>query len=616
MKRSIKTLSLKQILLFLFYLHLATTVSIAQGKEQVQNELFTLIADTDLAKVAPARSDKYSQLKRSRIYKNIFAVKVGKLAKIQRNGVLKFNIPGSAEEVTIVAKKVDAQNDDDFYWYGTSENQRNTALFNSEKGRLSGSFNVGDRYFQLSSLEVGVGAIIEEVPINGLACGSTGAPLDPHSVEPYVIPKQDENARAGVCTEPIRVLILYTQQAATHTLDIVQLANGAVGQYNQAIDNVGRSIPQTNKIAVAGIQPITFTSNDPESTTNSADAASWVNSNSTVQSMRNTYNADLVICFIFKNQSHAGWAAQIPANNAQFSAIVRVEATPIWTFAHELGHLLGGRHHDDSNAPQYSHGYSFTGTDNVLYQDIMYNGTAGTRINYFSAPNVNYAGVPVGTYANNDVARRISEVSTSVVNLRPSTTQPFNAAIIGPTSISSAGYYDWELYTFCRNFLTTTWQFSTDGFNYGSSVGFGDMVSFHYVDGNNNGTLYLRCTITTDQNQTYVTTSTINVNICSGCRETSEKKDLPEQRAPLVNAIFPNPASTKITVDYSLTEKADVDLQLIDLVGRPHIARKLGEMEAGEYKHEISTGNLANGMYVCRIKINGVAINRLITITR
>lgn len=372
-----------QILLFFFCFLYLTGTSFSQISERSVKELFIPMEDTDLSKAAPARSDKYSQLKRSGIHKNIFPVKVGKLAKIQKNGVLKFNIPGSADAVTFIARKVDAQNDDDFYWYGTSADQRNTALFNSEKGRLSGSFNVGDRYFQLSSLAVGVGAIIEEAQTNALACGSTGAPLAQESIDPYLVPKQDENARAGVCTEPIRVLILYTQQAATHTLDIVQLANGAVGQYNQAIDNVGRSIPQTNKIAIAGIQPITFTTNDPESTTNSADAASWVNSNSTVQSMRNTYNADLVICFIFKSQSHAGWATQIPANNAQFSAIVRVESTPVWTFAHEVGHLLGGRHHDDANGPQYSHGYSFTGTDNVKYQDIMYNGTSGTRINYF-----------------------------------------------------------------------------------------------------------------------------------------------------------------------------------------------------------------------------------------
>ncbi|MGX5854413.1 M12 family metallo-peptidase [Dyadobacter jiangsuensis] len=617
MKNLISKLMFQRYFIFILVCGYLTSSNLfAQTIGKSETHLFTLATDDEISKLSLNLASKYLQLKNSRIYKNVFPVRLGKLPKIQRSGILTFKLPASETSLTFVAKKVDATDEDNFTWYGTSPDYMNTALFTCEKGRLSGSFNAGGRSFQVGGAEGGVGVLMEHADNSSALCGSKGAPLSTESIAPVIMPDKEENARAGVCTEPIRVLILYTQQASDHTWNIVETANSAVAQFNQAIDNVGRSIPQTNKITVASIQPITFTTNNPENTTSSQEAANWLNSNSTVQSLRNTYNADLVVCFIFKSQSHAGWAAQIPANNAQFSAIVRIESTPIWTFAHEIGHLLGGRHHDDSNGPQYSHGYAFTGTDNVLYQDIMYNGTTGTRINYFSAPNINYAGVPVGTYANNDVARRISEVSTTVVNFRPSTTQPFNAAIIGPTSISTAGYYDWELYTFCRDFLTTTWQFSTDGFNYGSPVGFGDMVNFYYIDEGNNGTLYLRCTITTDQNQTYVTTTTINVNICGGCRQVAEKEIAFEQKTLNVNTIFPNPAGANITVDYSLKERSDVNIQLIDVMGKSVVNQKLGSVATGAHKHSVTTLNLPNGIYNCRVNINGQIVNTPLIISK
>jgi len=243
----------------------------------------------------------------------------------------------------------------------------------------------------------------------------------------------------------------------------------------------------------------------------------------------------------------------------------------------------------------------------------MHTGATGTRILYFSAPNINYAGVPVGTYSDNDVARRISEVSTSVVNFRPSTTQPFNAAIIGPTSINSAGNYSWELYTFCRNFLTTTWQFSTDGFNYGPMVGFGDAVNNYYIDGNNNGNLYLRCTILTDQNQTYVTTTTINVNICPGCKMANEIQEGKEVETS-IDGVFPNPAKNKLAVDFTLKKSGDVKFELISMVGRQALVNRLGNLASGKHQYETNVSNLASGLYICKMYLDGQVFTKSIVI--
>jgi len=228
-----------------------------------------------------------------------------------------------------------------------------------------------------------------------------------------------------------------------------------------------------------------------------------------------------------------------------------------------------------------------------------------TRILNFSSPHVNFSGTATGTFATNHVARVISENSLNVVNFRPSVNQPFNATIVGPSSIGQTGAYTWELYTFCRNFLTTTWQFSNDGFNYGPSVGFGDAVNNHYIDQYNNGTLYLRCTIITDQNQTYVTTTTINVNICPGCRLASKAEESVLDGETKVNAVFPNPAGNKITLNYAIETKSDVQFEFVDVLGRSHIREHLKEVPAGKHTQEVNISSLQSGLYICRFNANG-----------
>ncbi|WP_353721055.1 hypothetical protein [Dyadobacter sp. 676] len=159
--------------------------------------------------------------------------------------------------------------------------------------------------------------------------------------------------------------------------------------------------------------------------------------------------------------------------------------------------------------------------------------------------------------------------------------QQFNAAIIGPTSINTAGWYNWELYYFCKPLGSTTWQFSKDGFNYGSPVGFGDMVSNYNITDANNGNLFLRCTIN-NNGQNYVTTTTINVNICGGCRVSQDAiVESDGDGESEVKAVFPNPANKVVDVDIYLKNKSDVELQLADITGLNRINKVIEIYRAG-----------------------------------
>ncbi len=202
-----------------------------------------------------------------------------------------------------------------------------------------------------------------------------------------------------------------------------------------------------------------------------------------------------------------------------------------------------------------------------------------------------------------------------VVNFRPSVTQPFNAYIDGPSDITQSNFYNWILLTFCRSYSTTEWRFSTDGFNYGSPVGAGDAVSNYFLDNSNNGTLYLKCTVVTDQGDTYIATKTITVNIPSGGR-LAATNGKPEIQVNELASIFPNPADKKISVNYVLHQCSDVDVEFVDLIGRSTRIRSMKNVPSGNYTEELDVSQLTNGLYVCRLKLGNQIVNRSCIISK
>lgn len=604
-------------LLFIFFAIVNQRV-LAQEEKSV-TDLIISASPEDKSKLSVGSMSKLTKIEQSKRYKQVQLVKVGNLAKIQKKGVLTFTVPGLGETFTYFAQKVVAQSELDFTWIGVSADKLSTAIFICKQGKLSGTFGINGRGFQLSPTDGGLSVLIEDRNDLNLNCEVEGsAYLNKESTFGRVPTPQHAGAREGVCTEPIRVLVLYTQNALNNApQDINTVIEQAIQQYNTAVNNSGISSgSQTNFVQEAARQFITFPSgSDPETATTAGEAAGRVRDNPTVQSLRDQYQADVVVCLVSHTYSNGavGSTNTVPASKTEYAAIVGVEyasSVLYYSFAHEVGHFVGGRHENDTNGPAYSHGYQFTTNSGTQVRTMMYRSVPGvTRILHFSNPLVTFDGTPTGTFDQNYVAKRITEVSPDVVNFRPSTTKPFNAIIDGPDNITQSNFYNWVLLTFCRGYSTTEWRFSTDGFNYGPPVGAGDAVNNYFVDNSQNGTLYLKCTVVTDQGNTYVTTKTITVNIGSGGRLAATNAR-PDVRVNEVASIFPNPADKKVTFNYVLQEYTDVDVEFVDLIGRTTRMKSMKNVPSGNHTEELDVSQLTNGLYVCRFKLGSRIINK------
>ncbi len=119
-----------------------------------------------------------------------------------------------------------------------------------------------------------------------------------------------------------------------------------------------------------------------------------------VQGLRDVYKADLVSLITNTPGSpYCGIAWLMQGNDPGFaphaySVVERSCMTGYYSFGHELGHNMGLNHaREDGGGPgafSYSFGYKWTG-----YRTVMAY-APGTRILYFSNPNVLHLGLPTG----------------------------------------------------------------------------------------------------------------------------------------------------------------------------------------------------------------------------
>jgi hypothetical protein len=120
---------------------------------------------------------------------------------------------------------------------------------------------------------------------------------------------------------------------------------------------------------------------------------------------------------------------------------------------------------------------------------------------------------------------------------------------------------------------------------------------------------------------------------CIACPSTSDIKDYVVMLtgAPLAGAlhpppaparlaferVFPNPATTPPSVEYSLASGAPATLDLVDASGRRMLSQALGAPGPGRHVIQMSTGpTLAPGSYWLRLSQAGRSVTRRIAIVR
>jgi hypothetical protein len=212
------------------------------------------------------------------------------------------------------------------------------------------------------------------------------------------------------------VMVVYTPAAQNAHGSIPELAAAAVAATNTSYRN---SDLDGLALKLVGTMLVNYTESGTMTGDTSTDllrlketSDGWMDD---VHSMRSSLGADLVVLVV--NDLHSlgilGQAWQIKADHETAFAVVDWQgAADNLTFAHEVGHLQGARHHDDPSTSPYEYGHGTCREWPFNYKTIMGTATCHEdRVPYWSNPDVTYKSRKTGDsdYRNN--ARVLRETS-------------------------------------------------------------------------------------------------------------------------------------------------------------------------------------------------------------
>lgn len=417
-----------------------------------------------------------------------------------------------------------------------------------------------------------------------------------------LVPKDEVlQVRSTGCPPAIRVLVLYTTNAYNANPNIWQTATTAISQLNNTI------LPNSDinniqlKYILAGNEILGL---GEESSIVSTHGKLIINT--TAQSLRAQYDADLVILFTqyTYDNGYVGYAF-INDNTSDINkayGVVNINNALDHTFAHEIGHLMGCRHQDDLSSytargyqwTEYGPGYQFI----AAHKTIM-NTSAFGSISHFSNPNINYGlqyPQPTGTNVNK-CAAKIVEHAALISDFDPD--NDLCTFISGPSYI----YNTSQVFTWCGQSSYTiqaiTWEYSTNGYNYVNfgtgtcAIKMGSTFPPYYY------TIFIKMTATiTSGNSSVVVSRVMPVTNWSWYNYAKEEISVENRTVNNEIILRPNPANDIVVIENIQTELNNIPYRIYNIQGQI-VASGFGDVSTDEM--QISISSIPTGMYTLSI---------------
>ena len=374
-------------------------------------ELVTAIPSNQLTDATPAQTSAINRLRQRKTTLDLSLVTVN--IDALRGNDMRVSVP-SMPTLTLSKRKEDVSSPTDFIWYGTLSDVPGQATLVVHDGNITGSIQDQNSLYRIEPIGNGVHALIKV---------DTGhfPPEHPPSFQQRerrgdIRPPTSTRDATGDATVGIDVMVPYTTAAKNAVADITATIQLAVAEANQSYVNSGIHI----KLNLVDSFEVSYSESGKTFDTILADFVA----NPNVQAHRTSSGADLSAMII--NQSDfCGLADAIMATASTAFAIVHYDcATGYYSFAHELGHLMGARHdenHDSTTSPYaYGHGYEHpSSAPGQSFRTVMAYActpplSCDPRVQYWSSPNAKYNNIATGTSDTNDNVRVLNATAGTV----------------------------------------------------------------------------------------------------------------------------------------------------------------------------------------------------------
>lgn len=283
------------------------------------------------------------------------------LAALASRQQLRFPVQGAGTLVATRAR-VKQRGAAKLLWSGVLQDNKNRIFFSVGDGAVTGMIHLDQMVFAIEPLEAGYHVLVE------LDQSKFGPDDPPESSSKNEQDRNEEtqalrarlskpDLQASIAsTASIDMLVAYTPAVASASGNVASLIYACEQSANETLSN---SSVNAELYVVHSVQ-VSYT----ESGNTQTDVNRLQGTNDgymdNIHSLRDLYGADVVVLLIsYTNDGFAGRAAgiQVDASGA-YCVVEDNAAVGNYTFAHEIGHLIGGRHNTDP-AGTYEHGYAY-----------------------------------------------------------------------------------------------------------------------------------------------------------------------------------------------------------------------------------------------------------------
>lgn len=448
----------------------------------------------------------------------------------------------------------------------------------------------------------------------------------------------------GPCNREIRILVLSSPRAKHYSNNPYLQAVAFNWLLQGGVYNSMQHNTQGLNFVLAGYRELT-TSEFPE-TGNSVADVSFLTNNPMVNALRDQYEADIVVCLTGRlsanNKTVWGESKSIGPDNSSAYAVVSL-AAPMnkYTFAHEVGHLMGARHQqwqvrmvgDWDNNGSSEHGYSIE--RNLVYKSVYHSSIMHTdwdiTEHYFSTPNIKIRKKPFGKSQYNDVTSWLYNYGCTVADFRTGPPPTFYANISAPfvaytgTTVNLTGtpYYGVPNYDF-------EWEISTDGGLTYNNIHNDNGVSISNTSFSMPAVpkVYVRMKSTDYMGindskirviHNYGVSTTTQNTCCPGHYDPIPLKPLMTSnliKGETLLEVSPNPANSFTDIFLNLPEnqeKSDGQIMIYDITGKE--IKKIN-IKGGVSTIRYNTSDLPSGNYTIKLVYNTTVLNKKLVIIK